>query len=246
MTGLKVSRSTCQRGRVMIRCRRRTLIAKWSLTIRAWFHNSENLRKLFWRCLTLGMIGLAVFVWDEFLKAHFIAKRFETVVPGRIYRSGQISKWLIEGVVQKYGIRAIVDLNHRVPEDEHQNVEVAVADKLGIDHIRCPLGGAGTGNVDSYVKAVHAIVRSEQEGKPVLVHCTAGAQRTSGVLACFRILVRQEDPEAVYDDMRRFRANSPRLIGYLDENLPEIAERLVDAGVLQKVPKTLPKLSELR
>ncbi|MGB7582657.1 MAG: hypothetical protein WBL85_09455, partial [Sedimentisphaerales bacterium] len=37
------------------------------------------------------VIGLAVWVWFSFIKYRFVPKRFGVVVPGHIYRSGQIS-----------------------------------------------------------------------------------------------------------------------------------------------------------
>ncbi len=56
------------------------------------------------------VIGLATWAWFGFIKYHIIPRNFGVVVPGHIYRSGQISASLIKKTLAKYNIRIIVDL----------------------------------------------------------------------------------------------------------------------------------------
>ena len=58
--------------------------------------------------LLLG--GIAAGLWFG-LPAQFVPKRFGTVVAGKVYRSGHISRRLIGGVIDQYHIGTIIDLN---------------------------------------------------------------------------------------------------------------------------------------
>ncbi|WP_339674913.1 hypothetical protein, partial [uncultured Gimesia sp.] len=56
-------------------------------------------RKLLKLALILcACIATGVLIWEELLEDRVVAKRFGVVEPGKIYRSGQISSYLIEPV----------------------------------------------------------------------------------------------------------------------------------------------------
>lgn len=205
---------------------------------------AKNTHRL--RALIIGVlvVAAAIFVWDA-VKYRFIAKRFGVVVPGRVYRSGQISKWMLDETVSEHGIAVIVDLQGVDPESEHQKYEIAAADRLGVELLRFPLAGDGTGDIERYADAVQAIAESEREGHPVLVHCAAGSQRTGGAVAAYRLLVRGDSPDVAFSELERFKwdPESP-LIGYLNSHMAGLAEMLVERGVIDTVPDPLPQLPE--
>src|SRR5262249_46316236 len=142
--------------------------------------------------------------WEKVVRDRIIPKKWGVVVPGKVYRSGQISKELIESVLTKNGIRAIINLQSADPDDANQEAERSVATAHGIAQYRFPLGGDGTGQIGNYADAIANLTRLEAEGTPVLVHCAAGAQRTGGVVAAYRVLVRQESPQLAYAEMRSY------------------------------------------
>ena len=183
-------------------------------------------------------------VWDTF-KYRFIAKRFGVVVPGKVYRSGQISRWMLDETISEHKIGAIVDLQGIDPASEHQQYEIAAAERLGVELHRFPLAGDGTGEIERYADAVETIAVCERAGKPVLVHCAAGSQRTGGAVAAYRLLVRGESPQEARSELERFKwdPESP-LIGYLNEHMAELARMLVERGVIERVPEPLPRLPE--
>ena len=198
-----------------------------------------------WLVVAGLVIAAGVAIWVEVLEIRVVAKRFGEVVPGRVYRSGQLSRYLIESTLRKYGIEVIIDLTCPNPADIDQQKELEVAAALGVEHHRFPLGGDGTGDVRNYAGAVKLMAECEQQGRPVLVHCSAGAQRTGGILAAYRMLVRRESPGVVYRDMVSYGWRPHRdleLLPYLNENLDEIAALLVDQGVIDGLPGPVPRL----
>jgi protein tyrosine/serine phosphatase len=193
--------------------------------------------------LVILALGLT---WAGGGKYYFIAKRFGVVVPGQLFRSGQISKWVQEDQWKAYGIRAVIDLTGNTPEDEDQQHEVTLARKLGFEHNRFPLRGDGTGDIVSYADAVEAIVKYEKAGVPVLVHCSAGAQRTGGVVASYRMLIQGWTPEEALREMQDYTFRPKRdtdLLPYLNANMATLAAMLKERGVIAEVPATLPQFT---
>ncbi len=195
--------------------------------------------------IVLVVVIAALVIWNEVLKYRFTAKRWGVVEPGRIYRSGQISKWMIEKTLARHQIGVIVDLTALNPNDEHQRAELAAAEKLGVKHIRLPLRGDGTGQIHRYAQAVKLLVDCKQAGTPVLVHCAAGADRTGGVVFAYRVLVENQPPETACREMRRYgwRPGEKNLLpNYLNTHMAELAQLLVENGVLDRLPDELPEL----
>ena len=187
-------------------------------------------------------LALAILVWEEILEYRLTAKRFGTVAAGQVYRSGQISKWMIEPTLRDYGIKVIVDLTGPQPHDEHQQAELTTAERLNIRHVRFPLGGDGTGDVNNYVGAIQAIDQAVKNGEPVLVHCASGAQRTGGVVGAWRLLMRDDPAESVRAEMLSYGA-SPEVFEYLDAHLGDMAQRLVAAGTLARRPDRIARVT---
>jgi protein-tyrosine phosphatase len=194
--------------------------------------------------VALLAVAAAILVWDA-VKYRFIAKRFGAVIPGRVYRSGQISKWMLDETIAEHGIAVIVDLQGVDPESEDQKYEIAAAERLGVELLRFPLAGDGTGDIARYADAVEAMAESERADRPVLVHCAAGSQRTGGAIASYRLLVRGDSPEVAFSELKRFEwdPESP-LVGYLNSHMAELANMLVERGVIESVPDPLPQLPE--
>jgi hypothetical protein len=176
--------------------------------------SSRALRRLLFGAIGGLMLGvIAVGLWFGLLRDKFVPKRFGTVVAGKVYRSGQISRRLIGGVIDRYHIGTIIDLSGLDVSDPDQQAEVAIA--------------------------------SERKGVPVLVHCSAGAQRTGACVAFYRLLVRGEPAESVYAELPRYGWDPKTdqiLIDYANSNMRTLAELLVARHVIERVPDKLPQL----
>ncbi|HUE16408.1 MAG TPA: hypothetical protein VMR25_19700, partial [Planctomycetaceae bacterium] len=86
---------------------------------------------------------------------------------------------------------------------------------------------------------------SQRNGRPVLVHCYAGAQRTGACVSFYRLLIRQDRPESVYEELSRYGWDSGSdqvLVDYVNSHMRELATLLVQRHVLDRVPQTIPAL----
>ncbi len=195
--------------------------------------------------LVVCLLGGAGWLWVRVVKDQVIPKRWAAVEEGRIYRSGQLSSTLVRKTLARHQIKVIVDLTGEIPHDRDQEAEKKAAEELGIELLRLPLLGDGTGDIHRYAEAVAAIVEAKRQDKPVLVHCAAGAQRVGGVIACYQLLVEGRPPAYVLAEMRQhgWKPHDLKLPAYLNQNLGAIAALLCDRAIIEAVPDPLPVLS---
>ncbi|MGA2171671.1 MAG: tyrosine-protein phosphatase [Sedimentisphaerales bacterium] len=198
--------------------------------------------------LAAGLVALVasgIWGWESVLKDNIIPKRFGVVEEGRIYRSGQLSATLVKKVLAEHNIRVIVDLTSVDLQNPDQQAEGKAAAELNIKLMRFPLEGNGTGDLNEYTNAIAAIADAAKNNLPVLVHCAAGAQRTGGVIAIYRLLVQKTDPNIVEDEIEKYGCdidNKPVLRAFLNDNMNEFALRLKQAGVIDQIPAVIPLL----
>lgn len=179
------------------------------------------------------------------LRDRFIPKRWGVVEEGQIFRSAQLSRYLVKETLERNHVQVVVDLTWDDPAEVNHEAELRAIAELGIERGLFPLKGDGTGDVHIYAAAVAAVARAVREKKPVLVHCFAGAHRTGGVVALYRLLVQGKSPDFVFREMQKYKydpALSPILLEYLNEHIGEIAEDLVRDGTIAAVPSPLPRL----
>ena len=207
--------------------------------------NTKQKHKHLRLILIILIIGGTVWAYDEFVKYRIFPKRFGIVEEGVLYRSGQISANVIKKTLQKHNIGVIIMMSGYDPQDHDKRTEKEVADELGIDLYNFPLRGNGTGDVDNYLKSLLKIYQAKQEGKPVLVHCSAGAQRTGGVVVLYRFFFQKKDAVFVVKELKKYGwkyKSNPNLPAFLNENMPYLAEKLAEEGVISEIPSPLPKL----
>lgn len=172
-------------------------------------------------------------------------KRLVEIEPGLLYRSGQISPRLIHGVLEDLGIRRVVWMLHYDDREASHRAEREAIDALGIERLHFPMRGDGTGKVTRLADAIAAVHQARAAGEPVLVHCAAGSRRAAAVVSMYQLLVEGRPVDEVYRELDRYGARpvaqSP-LLPFLNSNMRELAEELVERGVLERVPETLPLL----
>jgi protein-tyrosine phosphatase len=217
---------------------------KFKMSNRAKFLTCKPGRKLILLIvLILVTIGSGILVWEELLKESFIPKRWGVVEDGKIYRSGQLSAALVKKTLEKYNIAVVIDLTGEVSGDKDQEAEKQATQELGIEVYRYPLKGNGTGDIKNYANAIATIVDARRNGKPVLVHCAAGTQRTGGVIACYRMLVEGKPPSQAYAELLRYDWHDEQdqvLLKYINTNMIELANLLLESGVIDQLPEPLP------
>lgn len=187
-----------------------------------------------------------IVLWVTFLEDRVTAKRWGVVVRGAVFRSGQISKQMLEPTLRKHGIAVVIDLNGIEPSDENQAYEIATLPRLGVEVHRFQLRGDGTGNIERYAQAIQTIEECRRTGRKVLVHCAAGSQRTGGVVAAYRLLVQHESPKTIVNELRRYGGavgEQSVLLDFLNSHMRELADRLQAEGVIDDYPEPLPLLT---
>lgn len=194
-----------------------------------------------------AIIGAGVWLVATF-KYDFIPKRWGVVEPGRVYRSGQLSESIIEQTLRENRIAFVVDLTGDEEEGSEQRAmqlnEQAVIARLGIGSGKYPLSGDGTGDIRRYAEALTAVDACVREGKPVLIHCSAGTHRTGATVAFYRMLVQGRPGSEAFAEIQRYEWSPKRhavLTDYVNANMRELAELLVQRGVIDRVPEPLPK-----
>ena len=187
-------------------------------------------------------IGLSIWGydhWEDNYKDKYFPRALGVVEDGAIYRSGVIHDDLYEGVVLDRDIKVIVNLT------KEMDIEQQLSEKHGVEVHFYRLEGDGTGELENYVKAVKTVVESKKQGKPVLVHCTAGRQRTGGTVLFYRMLVKGErDNRAMVRELKKYgwKTKDTALINYVNENMLKMAERLKELGIIDQIPSPIPQV----
>jgi protein tyrosine/serine phosphatase len=124
--------------------------------------------------LLVGLLA-AVFAWD-----FEVQKNFDTVVPGKMYRSGQPREGQLEAWIQEYDLKGILSLRFGVPSYEEE-----LAERYGVKLYHVPFSatkGLGKGQWEE----IRAIL-TDEGNLPVLVHCHGGGDRSGIVTALYRV-----------------------------------------------------------
>ena len=171
-------------------------------------------------------------------------KRLVEIEPG-LYRSGQISPRLIRGVLESLGIRQVVWMLHYDDAKPSHRAEKAAIEALGVEAHHFPMRGDGTGKVSRLADAIAAVHAAREADEPVLVHCAAGSRRSAAVISMYQLLVEGQPVDDVYGELDRYGLHpvaESALLPYLNANMRELAEALVERGVLERAPEPLPLL----
>ncbi len=153
------------------------------------------------------LLGLAFVVFVAGFLWHVVFNyRFETIAPGKVYKSAAMPPDKIDSYLDKYHIKTVIDLRrpgeHHVSgyttTDEIKAEAIAVAKVPGARHISIPSGQVPTAET---LKKFFAVM-DNKNSYPVLIHCHDGMGRAVIYSAIYRIEYQHWSDAAARDKTR--------------------------------------------
>lgn len=129
---------------------------------------------------------LALLLAGAFVGWRYVTGNQGVVVPGRVYRSGQLSSAGLDRTIRLRGIRTVLNLRGRNPDQPWYRRERATTLARGATQVDVPLASDLWLTRDQARTLVELIDSCEP---PLLIHCEWGAERT-GLVSAFVELLR--------------------------------------------------------
>ena len=154
-----------------------------------------------WLRWTLGVtIAVSVFAIPilHYRSVYAHAKRLRVVVPGQVYRSGQLTADGLTEAVQRYQLRTVVNLQDEFPDpdlsqsyfDRSTVKESELCQRLGVRYVHLRPDLIPRRQVpENRPKAIDELLLllDDPANYPVLLHCKAGLHRTGVLVAVYRM-----------------------------------------------------------
>lgn len=171
----------------------------------------------------VACMALAVWAYVGWVRPNTTPRNFGVVEAGKVYRSAALTPAATRFVHDAYSIRTIIDLGGFDKDPVGERIAARTAEALGIRRYVFKLEGDGTGNPNAYVAALRVML--DPANQPVLVHCSAGAQRTSGCVMLYDDIAHGRALEATYPEARNYGhdpEDNPRLLPFVRTHEREI------------------------
>lgn len=144
-------------------------------------------RRRFWLCMIVGVAAIAA---GLIYRHHHRYKHWAVHEPGMVYRSAWVAPDVFAEQIEKYQIRAVLNLCNPGEMGEERSIRQREAVKgAGAKLIELPIPAdsidAGDPEVAQFVNLL-----SDPKNYPLLVHCQHGVTRTAKVLTMYDILFR--------------------------------------------------------
>jgi protein tyrosine/serine phosphatase len=135
-------------------------------------------------------------------------RNFHTVVPGTVYRAGQMTEGQWAASIQQHAIKSLLNLR-----GEHRGAgwyqgEIRTAAQFGVTHYDVKISAireVDTGTLETIL----AILR--QASKPLLIHCRSGADRSGLIAALYLFAIEGQRAEHAVQQLSLFYGHFPYL-----------------------------------
>lgn len=179
--------------------------------------------------LAVALVGGAFFAHHTWFS---LPKRFAAVEEGRLYRSGTLKPGQLERLKQDYHVGTVLSLCN--PDAPESTAERSEAERLGIRWLNVPLTGNGASTPEDRDRIREALLADADE--PMLVHCSAGVNRTGLAVGMYRLYRQGWTLDQVMREMKQFDfEDEPH-----HENLRQALAAESAAAAQQQHPATQP------
>jgi hypothetical protein len=187
------------------------------------------------------VVAAAIWFWRYGVRDHVIPRNFGVVEAGQIYRSGRLTPRATEQVVREHRIRTIIDLGAYTGDPVSTRVAEQTARALGVRRVVFTLEGDGTGDPQQYADALR--IMTDPASQPVLIHCAAGAQRTSVCIMLYRRIFQGVPLEQSLGEAMEHRhdpRDNPALWAYVTRWADAIERAVRDGTPVDRTPPEAP------
>ena len=157
------------------------------------------------------LVGVVPVVYYRAAYAH--GKRLRVVVPGRIYRSGQMTVAGFEDTLKDLNIRTVVNLQEEYPDPDLKKSyfnwgtvrESTLCEQLRVKYVfiapdLVPHRQAPERRPEAIEKML--AILDDPDNYPLLIHCRAGLHRTGCMVAIYRMEFEGWSPQRAVAEMR--------------------------------------------
>ena len=160
---------------------------------------SRYARRWVWLATVAGVlvyVGAAGVWWQ----VHRLPRRFAAVVPGQLYRSGEVTPGQLRRLHSEYGIGRVISF--LAPEVPESVAERRTAAQLGMQWENVPLPGNGASTPADRARILALL--TAPNAPPTLVHCAAGVNRTGLAIGLYRLHCQNWALERGLEELRSF------------------------------------------
>ncbi|MBO3761111.1 dual specificity protein phosphatase family protein [Ciceribacter sp. L1K22] len=118
------------------------------------------------------VVVLGLGAWLGYLQ---FSGNFHEVLPGKFYRSAQLSPEALAGYIDRYGIATVINLRGENPQDQWYRDEMKAVQDRGAVYLNFRMSAKRELTMEESFRLV-ALMRDAKG--PILVHCQGGADRT--------------------------------------------------------------------
>ena len=133
---------------------------------------------------------------------------FHTVVPGKLYRSGQMTERQWTAYLQHYAIKSVLNLRGAHQGAGWYQEEVRAATQLGVTHYDVKLSAIREVD-DAMLETILALMR--RAPTPLWIHCLSGADRSGLIAAIYLFAIEGQQAEIAAHQLSLFYGHFPYL-----------------------------------
>jgi protein tyrosine phosphatase (PTP) superfamily phosphohydrolase (DUF442 family) len=151
-------------------------------------HSNKSRKRPLWKALGWSCVFLFVVAVAAQGYYIFLAGNIHTVIPGQVYRCGQLSGEALEKIIAEHHIRTVVNLRGSSAPSPWYLDECRATNSLNVGQEDICFSANRLPSIHELRRLVEVLDRAES---PILLHCRHGADRTG--LASAVVLLLQND-----------------------------------------------------